>query len=105
LGSRVTPSITSASQMLLLLLLLLLLLPPTPSCAPGEHLPLDQQQVLAVGPQGHSFEARLYAENVHRNFLPGEGDCTSVQRVLPDTAVQPHTAVQSLVYDTAGLSD
>lgn len=40
-------------------------------CCTGEHLPLDQAEILRVGPQGHSFEARLYAENVHRNFLPG----------------------------------
>lgn len=39
--------------------------------AAGEHLPIDQETLLARGPQGHSFEARLYAENTRRNFLPG----------------------------------
>lgn len=47
-------------------------LPPLFTSHTGEALPLDQAEILAVGPRGHSFEARLYAENVHRNFLPGE---------------------------------
>eukprot|EP00878_Enallax_costatus_P011806 GHUV01012324.1.p1 GENE.GHUV01012324.1~~GHUV01012324.1.p1 ORF type:complete len:586 (+),score=181.25 GHUV01012324.1:1012-2769(+) len=41
--------------------------------AAGEHLPIDQETLLTRGPQGHSFEARLYAENTRRNFLPGAG--------------------------------
>jgi 3-methylcrotonyl-CoA carboxylase alpha subunit len=39
--------------------------------AAGEALPLSQADLLAAGPRGHSFEARLYAENTRRNFLPG----------------------------------
>jgi hypothetical protein len=35
---------------------------------------ITQQQLVAAGPQGHSFEARLYAENTRRNFLPGKCD-------------------------------
>eukprot|EP00879_Flechtneria_rotunda_P001862 GHRR01002033.1.p1 GENE.GHRR01002033.1~~GHRR01002033.1.p1 ORF type:complete len:621 (+),score=231.38 GHRR01002033.1:1707-3569(+) len=41
--------------------------------AAGEKLPITQQQLLDRGPLGHSFEARLYAENTRRNFLPGGG--------------------------------
>jgi hypothetical protein len=51
----------------------------------GEHLPLDQSEILERGPLGHSFEARLYAENVHRNFLPG---VTSSWVRLVETAFQ-----------------
>ncbi|KAF6259823.1 carbamoyl-phosphate synthase L chain, ATP binding domain-containing protein, partial [Scenedesmus sp. NREL 46B-D3] len=59
--------------------------------AAGEALPLSQADLLSAGPRGHSFEARLYAENTRRNFLPGGG------RVLrwrtPATAQQfDHTA-------------
>lgn len=59
--------------------------------AAGEPLPLDQAEILAVGPRGHSFEARLYAENVHRNFLPGAGKVLRWQ--VPAAAVPfDHTA-------------
>jgi hypothetical protein len=46
----------------------------------GESLPIDQDTVLAACPDGHSFEARLYAENVHRNFLPGAGTRAAARR-------------------------
>lgn len=38
--------------------------------AAGEALPLRQEQ-LSIG--GHAFEARLYAENPHNDFLPSGG--------------------------------
>ncbi|WIA19437.1 hypothetical protein OEZ85_004054 [Tetradesmus obliquus] len=41
--------------------------------AAGERLPLAQADLAAAGPRGHSFEARLYAENTRRQFLPGAG--------------------------------
>ncbi|CAD1470012.1 unnamed protein product, partial [Heterotrigona itama] len=38
--------------------------------AAGEELPLKQPQINF---QGHAFEARIYAEEPRRNFLPGAG--------------------------------
>ncbi|KAJ0946333.1 putative methylcrotonoyl-CoA carboxylase [Helianthus annuus] len=38
--------------------------------ANGESLPLDQAQIPL---SGHAFEARIYAENVSRGFLPATG--------------------------------
>jgi len=38
--------------------------------ANGETLPLKQSQINLIG---HSFEARIYAENVPRGFLPAAG--------------------------------
>jgi 3-methylcrotonyl-CoA carboxylase alpha subunit len=36
----------------------------------GEHLPLTQDQVAL---NGHALEARVYAENPHKNFMPSVG--------------------------------
>ncbi|CAK9832079.1 Methylcrotonoyl-CoA carboxylase subunit alpha, mitochondrial, partial [Anthophora retusa] len=38
--------------------------------AAGEELPLKQAQ---INYQGHAFEARIYAENPRKDFLPGAG--------------------------------
>ena len=38
--------------------------------ASGEHLPFTQEQ---VSEQGHAFEARIYAEDPARDFLPATG--------------------------------
>ncbi|KAH0978366.1 hypothetical protein GBA52_028085 [Prunus armeniaca] len=38
--------------------------------ASGEHLPISQSQVPL---SGHAFEARIYAENVPKGFLPATG--------------------------------
>jgi 3-methylcrotonyl-CoA carboxylase alpha subunit len=64
--------------------------------AAGESLPLSQEDLLTAGPRGHSFEARLYAENTRRNFLPGTRNimrvlylavlCCSVELRLPGVA-------------------
>jgi len=49
--------------------------------AAGEALPVKQADIV---PRGHAFEARLYAEDVSRGFLPAVGQIT--QLVLPDHA-------------------
>jgi 3-methylcrotonyl-CoA carboxylase alpha subunit len=36
----------------------------------GEHLPLRQDQIML---NGHAIEARVYAENPHKNFMPSVG--------------------------------
>lgn len=38
--------------------------------AAGERLPLQQEDLT---PNGHAFEARIYAENPRDGFLPGAG--------------------------------
>lgn len=38
--------------------------------AAGEKLPLSQDEIVL---QGHSFEARIYAEDPNNDFLPGAG--------------------------------
>jgi 3-methylcrotonyl-CoA carboxylase alpha subunit len=50
--------------------------------AAGESLPLDQD---AVAVRGHAVEARLYAENPARNFLPATGRLDRL-RPPPETA-------------------
>jgi 3-methylcrotonyl-CoA carboxylase alpha subunit len=50
--------------------------------ASGEALPLTQEQLTRCG---HSIEARIYAENPDKNFLPSVG-------TLAYLALPPHTA-------------
>jgi 3-methylcrotonyl-CoA carboxylase alpha subunit len=50
--------------------------------ANGECLPLSQEQVPL---NGHAFEARIYAENVPRGFLPATGTLHHY-RPVPSTA-------------------
>ena len=68
--------------------------------AAGEKLPFSQEQVQA---RGHAIEARLYAEDPHRNFLPQSGTLVdwypgSGEGVRVDHGLQPG-AVISPFYD------
>ncbi|HUZ30513.1 MAG TPA: acetyl-CoA carboxylase biotin carboxylase subunit [Xanthobacteraceae bacterium] len=68
--------------------------------AAGEKLPLAQEQVQA---HGHAIEARLYAEDPYRNFLPQSGTLVdwrpgSGEGVRVDHGLQPG-AVVSPFYD------
>jgi len=56
--------------------------------AAGEPLPLRQEQICA---QGHAIEARLYAEEPSRGFLPSIGRLAHL--VLP--AASPHVRVDA----------
>ena len=58
--------------------------------AAGQPLPLTQQQLTITG---HSFEARIYAENPRNDFLPTAGQVTWMQQP-PATA---HVRVDSAV--------
>ena len=44
--------------------------------AAGEPLPLTQEQIML---SGHAFEARLYAEDVPKGFLPATGTLTHLE--------------------------
>jgi 3-methylcrotonyl-CoA carboxylase alpha subunit len=68
--------------------------------AAGEELPLTQDQVVSTG---HAVEARLYAEDPERGFLPSTGRLLALQfpemdRVRIDTGVEKGGDVTSF-YD------
>jgi 3-methylcrotonyl-CoA carboxylase alpha subunit len=68
--------------------------------AAGEPLPLEQDQILR---HGHAIEARLYAEDPQRDFLPSTGRLTvlkppSGSGIRVDTGVRAGDAV-SVHYD------
>ncbi len=69
--------------------------------ASGEKLPLKQDQVK---PRGHAIEARLYAEDPDRDFLPSTGTLAHLQfpsaqeHVRVDTGVRAGDAI-SIHYD------
>ncbi|XP_020256107.1 methylcrotonoyl-CoA carboxylase subunit alpha, mitochondrial isoform X2 [Asparagus officinalis] len=59
--------------------------------ANGEHLPLTQSEVPL---KGHAFEARIYAENVARGFLPATGTLHHYQPVSVSPTVRVETGVE-----------
>uniref|UniRef100_A0A804LRN0 Methylcrotonoyl-CoA carboxylase subunit alpha n=1 Tax=Zea mays TaxID=4577 RepID=A0A804LRN0_MAIZE len=59
--------------------------------ANGERLPLSQEQVPL---NGHAFEARIYAENVPRGFLPATGTLHHYRPVPSDPTVRVETGVE-----------
>ncbi|RLM99697.1 methylcrotonoyl-CoA carboxylase subunit alpha, mitochondrial [Panicum miliaceum] len=59
--------------------------------ANGERLPLSQEQVPL---NGHAFEARIYAENVPRGFLPATGTLHHYRPVPSAPTVRVETGVE-----------
>ncbi|KAG9451941.1 hypothetical protein H6P81_004845 [Aristolochia fimbriata] len=59
--------------------------------ANGEPLPLTQSQVPILG---HAFEARIYAENVPRGFLPATGVLHHYRPVSVSPTVRVETGVE-----------
>ncbi|KAE8721385.1 Methylcrotonoyl-CoA carboxylase subunit alpha [Hibiscus syriacus] len=59
--------------------------------ANGEPLPLSQVQVPL---SGHAFEARIYAENVPKGFLPATGLLHHYHPVPPSSTVRVETGVE-----------
>ncbi len=51
--------------------------------AAGEALPLDQASITCTG---HAMEARIYAEDADRGFLPGSGRVTALEFPITDWA-------------------
>eukprot|EP00163_Fabomonas_tropica_P034017 TRINITY_DN9266_c0_g1_i1.p1 TRINITY_DN9266_c0_g1~~TRINITY_DN9266_c0_g1_i1.p1 ORF type:complete len:722 (-),score=224.94 TRINITY_DN9266_c0_g1_i1:117-2282(-) len=69
--------------------------------AGGERLPLTQEQLQV---NGHSVEARIYAENPYGGFLPGTGTLTYCRTPEPSDTVRVETGVRqgdavSVYYD------
>src|SRR3712207_1388879 len=63
--------------------------------AAGEHLPLDQSDISL---DGHAIEARLYAEDPARGFLPQAGTVLGlVEPSGPGVRVDSSLAVGSVV--------
>lgn len=59
--------------------------------ASGERLPLKQEQLKV---NGHSFEARIYAESPEANFMPGAGPLLHLSTPTPDPTVRIETGNQ-----------
>lgn len=59
--------------------------------ASGQRLPLRQDQLKI---NGHAFEARVYAENPLKNFLPGTGPLLYLQPPAESSTVRVETGVR-----------
>ncbi len=59
--------------------------------ANGESLPLQQDQLHM---QGHAFEARIYAEDAAKDFLPSIGDLVYLKRPEEDKHIRIDTGVR-----------
>ncbi|WMN60136.1 acetyl/propionyl/methylcrotonyl-CoA carboxylase subunit alpha [Pseudoalteromonas xiamenensis] len=60
--------------------------------ANGEKLPLSQEQISL---SGHSFEARIYAEDPTENFMPCSGTLSCLTFPAEENGVRIDTGVQS----------
>ena len=67
--------------------------------AAGEPLPLQQQQIVL---QGHALEARIYAENPQRDFMPAAGQIGYLQLPGLNAGVRVDTGVRC--GDTIGIN-
>lgn len=59
--------------------------------AAGEELPLSQEEVTL---SGHSFEARIYAEDPNNDFLPGAGPLLHLSTPQADECTRIETGVR-----------
>uniref|UniRef100_A0A671SQK6 Methylcrotonoyl-CoA carboxylase subunit alpha, mitochondrial n=1 Tax=Sinocyclocheilus anshuiensis TaxID=1608454 RepID=A0A671SQK6_9TELE len=59
--------------------------------AAGEKLPLSQKQIVL---RGHSFEARIYAEDPNNDFLPGAGPLLHLSTPQGDQCTRIETGVR-----------
>ena len=60
--------------------------------AAGERLPLAQEEITL---SGHSIEARLYAEDPERGFLPSTGTLAHLRLPTPSEAIRIETGVEA----------
>jgi len=59
--------------------------------ASGERLPLVQEDIKLMG---HSFEARIYAEDPESDFLPGAGPLLHLSTPQPSDTIRVETGVR-----------
>ena len=59
--------------------------------AAGEPLPVSQDQLEI---SGHSFEARIYAEDPDNNFMPGAGPLVHLSTPTETSDVRIETGVR-----------
>lgn len=59
--------------------------------AAGEKIPLSQEEITL---QGHSFEARIYAEDPNNNFMPGAGPLVHLSTPQADLSTRIETGVR-----------
>ncbi|XP_028360851.1 methylcrotonoyl-CoA carboxylase subunit alpha, mitochondrial [Phyllostomus discolor] len=59
--------------------------------AAGEKIPLSQEEITL---QGHAFEARIYAEDPHNNFMPGAGPLVHLSTPPADVSTRIETGVR-----------
>ena len=69
--------------------------------ASGFPLPMTQEEVPL---RGHSFEARIYAENPRSNFLPGSGTLHLVSSPTPSPEVSGEEECVDTIKGSAGVS-
>ena len=60
--------------------------------AAGEELPIKHQSELRLS--GHSFEARIYAEDPDNDFMPGAGPLVYLSTPEPSDDVRIETGVR-----------
>jgi 3-methylcrotonyl-CoA carboxylase alpha subunit len=60
--------------------------------AAGQRLPLSQEQIAH---SGHAIEARLYAEDPERGFLPSTGALSHLRLPAPGAALRVETGVRA----------
>ncbi|XP_024419777.1 methylcrotonoyl-CoA carboxylase subunit alpha, mitochondrial [Desmodus rotundus] len=59
--------------------------------AAGEKIPLSQEEITL---QGHAFEARIYAEDPHNDFMPGAGPLVHLSTPPADISTRIETGVR-----------
>ncbi|KAG8581360.1 hypothetical protein GDO81_007647 [Engystomops pustulosus] len=59
--------------------------------AAGERIPMTQDEITL---NGHAFEARIYAEDPHNNFMPGAGPLIHLSTPPADATTRIETGVQ-----------
>uniref|UniRef100_A0A673J6A2 Methylcrotonoyl-CoA carboxylase subunit alpha, mitochondrial n=1 Tax=Sinocyclocheilus rhinocerous TaxID=307959 RepID=A0A673J6A2_9TELE len=70
--------------------------------AAGERLPLSQKQIVL---RGHSFEARIYAEDPNNNFLPGAGPLLHLSTPQGDQCTRIETGVREDMFSPFASSN
>jgi len=63
--------------------------------AAGGRLPDEVHRAVAAGPRGHAIEARLYAEDASRNWLPSTGTLHRFEVGSPESRVRVDSGVES----------